>query len=139
MEYQGKEQSPYRGIVISSCLLIGFSLVFYGLFLLVFNKWTDHSSQEVNAMSMTFGFGIGTLFFLGCAIAGLFKGTFKVVINRVAEFFGNLSISIKIAFRYYFINIKEYGVVFWIYFLIFVFDVTMTVIGIINSIKYFGI
>lgn len=137
MEYQGKDQSPYHGIVLSSCLLIGFSLVFYGLFLLVFTKWTDHPFNESNAMSMAFGFGTGTLFFLSCAISGLFKGTFKVVINRIGEFFGNLSVSVKIAFRYYIVNIKEYGVVFWIYFLIFVFDVTMTLIGVFNCIKYF--
>jgi hypothetical protein len=135
MEFQGKEQNTYKGIVLNCCLLIGFSLVIFLLMYLAFSKWTDHNKDEVIAMSMAFGFGIGTLFFMGCAIAGLFKGTFNVVVNRIKEFFSNLSVSFRFALRYYKENILEYGVLFWIYFSIFVFNVVMTYIGISNSIK----
>ena len=137
MEFQGKEQNQYKGILVQIIILILIPLLVFGLLYLLFTKWTDYSKNEVLAMSMAFGFGIGTLFFLSCAIAGLFKGTFIVIINRIREFFGNLKISFKFALRYYKENIIEYGVLFWIYLVIFIVNVLLAYIGINNCINYF--
>ena len=61
------------------------------------------------------------------------KGTFKVVINRVKNFFSNLTINFKFAIKYYWDDIKTEGVVFWIYFLIVGTTFAFTLVGIINS------
>ena len=78
------------------------------------------------------GVGCGFLFQMGCVIAGLFKGTFKVVVARVKEFFSNLSVNFKFAIKYYWENIKSEGIVFWIYFLIIGSTFAVTLIGIIK-------
>ena len=137
MEYQGKDQNPYKGLLIQVSVLLIIPCLVYILFYTLFLRWTAHTKEEVIAMSLAFGFGIGTLFFLSCAIAGLFKGTFTVVINRVKEFFSNLKISFKFALRYYKENILEYGILFWVYLLVFGINLTLTLIGVNNCIELF--
>ena len=68
-------------------------------------------------------------------MAGLFKGTFSVVWERTKEFFSNLSISLKFAVKYYFENIKEYGIVFWIYFDILSITLAVTIYFVIKFIS----
>lgn len=117
MEYQGKEKSTYYGVWQSCLLLIIVPIAMYFFFNWVFKSF-GMPAEERKYCALAFGFLIGSLFSLSCALAGLFKGTFTVIKNRISEFFGNLSISFKFACRYYWENIKEYGVVFWIFFII---------------------
>ena len=85
--------------------------------------------------SLAFGFGVGFLFQFSCVIAGLFKGTLKVVLKRLKEFFSNLSISVKFAYKYYFENIKEEGIVFWIFFTIIGSTLAVTLFGVFKYIS----
>ena len=138
MEYQGKNQDPYKGVIIQVSILLIIPLLVFCLLYLLFTKWTDYSRYEVISVSMAFGYGIGTLFFLSCVLSGLFKGTFIVVVDRIKEFFGNLKISFKFACRYYKENILQYGVLFWIYLLVFIINLTITLIGVFNCINLYS-
>ena len=135
MEYQGKEKSPYYGVWQSAVILtivpIAVTLFFYW----VIGKYSNMNDQQVLYSSIAFGCGVAFLFQLMCIIAGLFKGTLKVVINRLKEFVSNLSISAKFAFTYYFENIKSEGIVFWIFFVIIGTTLFMTLFGVFSYIS----
>lgn len=118
MEYEGKEVSPYKGVIGSCLLLIVFPIIIYAMFYAVIGNLQKLGPVQTNNAALGLGFGVGVLFHISCIIAGLFKGTFKVVINRVKTFFENLSLSRKLAFRCYWQDIKSEGIVFWIYFTI---------------------
>ncbi len=115
MEYQGKEKGPYYGVWQTSLLLISIPIIFYFILYYFIAKFQG-SSELAKYTAMGFGFGIGSLFNISCAIAGLFKGTFKVVKKRIRDLFSNFRVSIKFAFKYYWEDIKSEGIVFWIYF-----------------------
>ena len=118
MEYEGKEQKPYKGVLGSSLLLIAIPTFLFLLVFLVVKKYGNLPIDITTHFSMMIGIGCGLLFQLSCALCGLFRGTFKVVINRVKTFFSNLTINVKFAFKYYWEDIVTEGIVFWIYFII---------------------
>ena len=133
MEHEGKTRSPYKGVFGSSLILTVVPILLFLFVLAVVKKFTNQPlSMDVN-FSLMVGLGCGFLFQLTCVLSGLMKGTFKVVINRVKNFFSNLTINFKFALKYYWDDIKSEGVVFWIYFLILGTTFTFTLIGIINS------
>ena len=129
MEYEGKEVSPYKGVIGSCILLILFPLVIYGIFYATISNLQNLGPVQTNNAALGLGFGVGFIFHISCIIAGLFKGTLKVVINRVKTFFENLSLSKKLAFRCYWDDIKSEGIVFWIYFIIIFANALVSVYG----------
>ena len=138
MEQMGKEQSPYHGIVVSSILLIGVpSLIFVFVYHLLSNY--QNFERDFNLYSaLVIGYGLGLLFQLSCIVAGLGKGTFSIVVRRVVEFFSNLTISVKFALKCYFVDIKENGFVFWIYFIIVGLCSALIIIGVVCLYLYYG-
>ena len=135
MEYEGKNKSPYYGVWQSALLMIVAPVAMYFFFKIPFVTYSKMSKEEIHCCSLAFGCGVAFLFQFSCVQAGLFKGTLKVVINRLKEFFGNLSISVKFAYKYYFENIKEEGVVFWIFFVIITTTLGVTLFGIFSYIS----
>ena len=118
MEHEGKNQRPYKGVLLSSLILIGVPALLFLIVFLVVKKY-GHMAKDITLyFSMMIGIGCGLLFQVSCVLCGLLKGTFKVVVNRVKNFFSNLSVNFKFAFKYYIEDIKTDGVVFWIFFLI---------------------
>ncbi len=70
---------------------------------------------ELNfATAKILGCGMGAMFHFCCWIFGAFKDDFKAVKTRWKEFFFNLSISAKLAFKCYFEDLKTLGVAFWL-------------------------
>lgn len=134
MEYQGKEKSPYYGVVQSSILLAFAPIFSYFLFYLILYKFFPRGDLEMRYACVALGGLIASLFQLSCALAGLFKGIFKVVVNRVKELLENLSISFKFAMKYYWENVKSEGIVFWIYFNIILLTIISSIWGFV---KYF--
>ena len=133
MEHEGKTRSPYKGVLGSSLLLIGVPLLLFIFVFLVVRKFTNQPlNMDIN-FSLMIGVGCGFLLQLSCILSGLMKGTFKVVTNRVKNFFSNLTINFKFAVKYYWDDIKTEGVVFWIYFLILGTTFAFAFIGIFNS------
>ena len=62
----------------------------------------------------------------------ILKKCFRAVVKRVVGFFGNLTISFKFAFKMYIDDLREDGAVFWIYFIIIVITLHLSVSGFIN-------
>lgn len=118
MEQMGKEKSPYHGVLINCIFLSGVPTFFYLLVRSVIMKYQDFEYDFNNYSSMVIGFGAGFLFQISCVVAGLTKGTFSVVVRRVANLFEDLSVSFRFAIKFYISDIKENGIVFWIYFLL---------------------
>lgn len=133
MEYEGKAKSPYKGLLGSSFLLIAIPVFLFIFIFLIIKKYTKLPNDLKVDFSLMIGFGCGFLFQMTCILSGLFKGTFKVVVNRVKNFFSNLSINFKFAIKYYWEDIKSEGVVFWIYFLIVGSTLGIALVGIIKS------
>lgn len=111
MEENGKNVSPYKGVFLTAFFLIVAPL-FFSFTLDIF---IGNDTQIEILTIIVFGFGMGILFDLGCIIAGLMTGTFSIVKARVSDFFDDLVVSFKFAVQSYFNNIKENGIVFWIY------------------------
>ena len=132
MEYFAKNKSPYYGVFQSCIMLFLFTAGMILFFYIIFGNFTMMQGKEKTYCALGFGGLVGSLFSLSCAIAGLFKGTFIIVKNRIVEFFENLSISFKFAIKYYIENIKEYGIVFWIFLTIIAINVAVTIYGFVN-------
>ena len=135
MEYEGKNKSPYYGVWQSALFLTIAPILMYFFFKIIFIKYSRMSANQIHYSSLAFGCGVAFLFQFSCVIAGLFKGTLKVVLRRLKEFFSNLTISIKFAYKYYFENIRQEGVVFWIFFVIIGATLFATVFGIFKYIS----
>lgn len=135
MEYEGKNKSPYYGVWQTALLLTAAPFLMTLFFKAIFDKYSKMTDPQILFSAMAFGCGVAFMFQLTCIIAGLFKGTLTVVIKRLKEFFGNLSISAKFAFKYYFENIKEEGIVFWIFFVIIGSTLGATIFGIFKYIS----
>ncbi len=117
MNYENR--SPYNGILISILFMCLPSILCTWLFFEAIDIFQPQFGHDLNwASAKVLGCGIGVLFHLGCLLKGDFTKEFSVVINRLKEFFSYLFISPSLAFRFYFDDIKENGVVFWIYFVI---------------------
>ena len=137
MEYEGKNTRPYKGVIGSSLILIAVPAFLFLFLFMVIDKYSK-TPTDVNINSaIMFGGGAGLLFQLSTALCGLFKGTFKVVVNRVKTFFSNLTVNFKFAITYYWEDIKSEGVVFWIYFLIISSTFGFTLYGVTNCFNYY--
>ena len=118
MDHEHKNQSPYRGMWAICTVMIVAPIVVYIVFHFLFVECRANS-PELNLASARFlASGFGVLFHLSCAVAGAFKEPFAVVRNRVADFFGNLTVSLRFALKYYWEDMKLEGVAFLIYFII---------------------
>ncbi len=107
--------SPCRGMWVKLIVLIMPPLVLVGIFYGAISRWQPWYSFNLNwASAKTLGCGLGVLFHLSCWVAGAFKQDFRAVKNRVKEFFANISVSPGLAFKWYWREVKSYGVAFWI-------------------------
>ena len=122
-------------LILSTIILIFVPILLYILLYFIIKPSTPPAI--VVHSTMMFSFGVTTLFNLSCIIAGLFKGTFIVVVRRIRDFFENLTISFKFAIKSYIVDLKEGGITFWIYFLIIVLDVILFAIGLVNCLDYY--
>ena len=137
MEYNGKEQKVYHGVIGSSLILIGVPILLFIIVYLLLNSDKRGTEESNLYFAYMIGLGAGGIFQLSCVLAGLIKGTFKVVVNRVKELIGNLQINFKFAWKCYFDNIKTYGIVYWIYFLIIGTTCGFTIYGIVKSLEFY--
>ena len=113
--FEHKNKVWYKGVFVISILMLALP----GIFTLIFYKTMSISrinqTLEVSKYTSIFlGCVCGLLFDGTCILTGLFRGTFKVVILRIREFFLDLQVSFKFAVKNYFYDIKENGVMFWI-------------------------
>ncbi len=134
-----KTKSPYYGVFSSSIFLIGFTALMIFIFDLIFHKLAGLQGLERRYSALCFGSLVGDMFYISCCIAGLLKGKFKVVVNRIKEFKENLAISFKFAIKYYWENIKEEGIAFWIYFIVIFANFALTIYSFTRYFEIFNI
>ena len=113
--FEHKNKIWYKGIFIMSFLMLFvpviFSIIFY---IAMANSETNQSLEISKHTAILLGCICGLLFDGTCIITGLYKGTLNVVINRIKEFFMDLKISIKFAFKNYFYDLIHNGFLFWV-------------------------
>lgn len=120
MEHDNKQRSPYKGILVQVFFTVLIPLVLLVLFYFVINKYQGNYEREQNTLTaIALATGIGTLFNCSCIIAGIVTPSYLVFKNRVLEFFENTKLSFSFAVKSYFYDMKENGVVFLIYFLMY--------------------
>lgn len=107
------------------------------LFYLIVGIYFPSKITKLFDVSLLIGFGCGLLLDITFIITGLFSGTFMVVINRVKNFFSDLSISLKFAIEGYFYDIKTEGMTFWIYILIIAVEIILFSIGLSNAVEFY--
>ena len=134
----GRERSIYRGIVVSSLVLIIIPIIPFLLIYFAILKYDTTMSDEMRLYSaMMFGFGTGSLFHISCILLGFLRDDFKILLKRIRNFFSNLFVSPKVAIICYKSELKEGGVVFWIHLLIILIVFALFLIGFNECMQYY--
>ena len=115
--YMTEEQKKkaIKNAIIAAILFIAAPFIMTLFFYLCIKQNSNYSKEMLLSSSITLGFLVALIFQLSCCLAGLLKGTLKVVLKRLKEFFENLSISFKYAINAYWENLLEFGCSFWLF------------------------
>ncbi len=109
------KKSPYHGLWIFIPVMVLPSVILTALFYLVISLRQTHLSPELNfASARLFGCGCGIIFHISCWMVGVFTEDFQAVKRRLGEFFSNILVSVSLAFRWYWEDVKTLGLAFWI-------------------------
>ena len=134
--FEHKNKIWYKGVFIISFLILVIPLIFSLIFYFTSINMKINQSLELTKNTSKFlGCCCGLLFDGTCIISGLFKGTLKVVFNRIKEFFLDLRVSFKFAISNYWFDLKENGFMFWILFILIGSTVYFTCDSLINIIN----
>ena len=80
----GRERSIYRGIVVSSLVLIIIPIIPFLLIYFAILKYDTTMSDEMRLYSaMMFGFGTGSLFHISCILLGFLRDDFKILLKSI--------------------------------------------------------
>ena len=118
-----EEKKKLSHTIFSFVILILVPIFFSLLLRFCFIRFGDYEREIAINYGRGFGFCLGALYQLSCFIAGYLSDPFFVVFDRIKNFFGDLTISVRFAFKHYFSNLFEKGISFWIYIMITVFTV----------------
>lgn len=130
-----EKKGPYHGTILISILLIIVPILFTLIFGYFINLWEKFPREINNISAVILGFGIGCLFDLSYFVLGIFNKHISNIIKRIKEFLSDAKISIKLAFKGYWLNILEDGVAFWIYFIIITITFKIEIKSIIQCLK----
>ncbi len=109
------KDSPYRGQIATMITLAAPSLLFTFIFYGAISLWQGRFGVALNlASAKALGCLIGVLFHMCCFLMGAFKPHSDIVKERVKEFISDLSISPKLAFSWYWKDIKTNGIAYWL-------------------------
>ncbi len=113
------ERSPYKGQLLTILFLILPPILLCAVFYSAFQLFQGRFGADYNWNSAKmFGCGISVLFHCMCWMTGAFKRDFRIVKARIKEFFADLLILPKLAFKGYWEDVKLNGIAFWIDFAI---------------------
>ena len=125
---------------IGTCALLAVSTFLFSLLIYAAFSSFSRGPEETN-IYYGFGFGCATsfVFMLAFIVAGGLKNSYEIVVSRWMDFFESLQISFKFAISEFFENIKDDGMVFWLYILIMIIQVYVAYYCFSFLIDYFGI
>ena len=123
-----------------TCLLLPLgTILFCFIIYLAFDKLSSGPEFANLYYGLAFGCSTSFIFMLAFAVAGGLKNSFNIVVRRWMDFFESLQISFKYAVSEFFEQLKDEGMVFWLYILIMVVQVAVACYGFSVLIEYFGI
>lgn len=112
---ENSQKSPYKGLWIFIIMMILPSVALTFVLFAAINLFQARFGFDLNfATAKALGCGMGTLYHICCWLYGAFKEDFEAVKIRWKEFFFNLGISPRLAFKWYFEDLKVLGAAFWI-------------------------
>ena len=113
-----EEKKKLSHTIFSLVILILVPIFFSLLLRFCFIRFGDYEREIAINYGRGFGFCLGALYQLSCFIAGYLSDPFFVVFDRIKNFFGDLTISVRFAFKHYFSDLFEKGLSFWRYIMI---------------------
>ncbi len=109
------KKSPYHGMWVILSMLIVVPILFCLIIWACAQKFQSHFPEQLNKVSaLAIGCGAGSLFHLLCVISGCMTGGYNAMKTRLSNYRDNLQITKQYAKDMYKMDLKEYGVVFWI-------------------------
>lgn len=138
MEYPEKNQTPYKGCVVTTVALTAIPVILCWAFAsLIFRYQASVGSSKNMQSALLLGCGLGFLFHLSCFVAGVFKESLRAIKERLREFKDNCSLSLGFAIKCYFEDMKVGGVAFLIYCIPMTINFLVFVNALNHCIKYF--
>lgn len=133
-----KKGGPYRGVVLILLCLFSIPVLahyFIGWRIAVF----EHISPEMTYWETAAFTGlVGTATSIVVLLAGGLREYFPAVKTRLSSFRLNLAISFKDAVRWYFEDLREYGIAFWIVLGAMLLNLAYLLYGMIGFLKLTG-
>ncbi len=110
-----QKKSPYKGRLLVMLALAVPSILVTWMAYAVISKYQPQYGHDMNfASAKVLGCSIGLFFHFACMVAGVFAEDAIIVINRLREFFSDLFASPKLAFTWYWRDIKDNGIAYWL-------------------------
>lgn len=112
-DFIGKNKNPYKGMLVSIFFMCLPSAALFFIIYMCAKNFYDSDYSFI--LAAAFGLLVGFLGHIMMCIMGLFKGEFKAVVKRIAHFFSNVKVSFKFALTFYWEDLKEDGINFWVF------------------------
>ena len=130
MEYYGKDPRPYRGIGFFALFLVLVPISIFFLVYVIFTNYNDSPKDVVFNFAVFLACLVGTLFNLIALFKGSFEDLLRAWRERLKEFFEEVRITPKGAFKSYFVSFYHDGGIILVIF--FAWTIIMVVVGVIT-------
>ena len=130
MEYYGKDPKPYRGIGFFVFFLVLVPVLVFWLVFVIFKNYNDAPVNIVFNFSIFLACLVGTLFYLVAIFKGSFEDLNRAWRERIKEFFEEVKITPKGAFKSYFASFYNDGGIILV--ILYTWMIVLVVVGIIN-------
>lgn len=133
-----KEPKPYEGLIIGLLFLTATPLVLYKITYSILRFFEKEKAVIVNAEAESFAGIMASAAVLTMLLSGGLQKEFAAVRKRLREFRLDLqSNGLKSAMHWYWYNIKQLGVAFWIYLPFVALSFVMMIHGFLDFYKYY--
>ncbi len=136
MEYYGKNPKPYKGIGFFVVFLVLPPILIFALVYTRFTEYNDAPQDVVISFSLLLSCIIGTLINLISIFRGLIEDLLRLSRERLKEFFDEVTITPKGAFKSYFFSFYHDGGIILVIF--FTYMIALIVIGILGFINVYN-
>lgn len=136
MEYYGKDPRPYHGIGFFAIFLVFTPVFVFFLTYFIFLEYNDSPKEIVFSFSLFLASLVGTLFNLIAIFKGSFEDLFRAWWERIKDFFEEVRITPKGAFKSYFVSSYSDGGI--ILFIFFAWTITMIVVGVLSFLNVYA-
>ena len=130
MEYYGKDPKPYHGIGFFAFFLVLVPILTFVLVYVIFKNYNDSPLDVVFSFSLFLASLVGTLFNLVALFKGSFEDLLRAWWERIKNFFEEVRITRKGAFKSYFSSFYYDGGIILLIF--FAWTIIMVVVGVIS-------